>query len=75
MTKIGKYVPSQSISGFLLVIGGALTLVPNMTAVTTSEAPLEGIVAAGVTVITNNAFIGLVAGVIVKLTGSLLGIV
>jgi AGZA family xanthine/uracil permease-like MFS transporter len=72
--RIGKYVPSQSISGFLLIIGFVLTVVPNFSAVSGSSSPLEGIVAAGVTVITKNAFIGLVAGVLVKLTGNFFGI-
>jgi AGZA family xanthine/uracil permease-like MFS transporter len=75
MTKIGRYVPSQSIAGFLLIIGFSLTLVPNLNAVASSEAPLEGIVAASVTMLTNNAFIGMVAGVIVKITGNLFGLV
>ncbi|MDR2177583.1 MAG: hypothetical protein LBP20_06015 [Treponema sp.] len=75
MTKIGRYVPSQSIAGFLLIIGFSLTLVPNLKAVAASESPLEGIVAASVTMLTNNAFVGMVAGVIVKITGNLFGLV
>lgn len=75
MTKIGKYVPSQSIAGFLFVIGFALTLVPNLLFVANSNSPLEGIVAAAVTMLTKNAFLGVVAGVIVKITGSLIGVV
>ena len=74
MTKIGKYVPSQSIAGFLIIIGFSLTFVPNFGAVSSSETPLEGIVAAGVTVLTNNAFVGILTGVIVKFTGTLVGI-
>jgi AGZA family xanthine/uracil permease-like MFS transporter len=75
MTKIGSYVPSQSIAGFLLIIGFSLTLVPNFSAVAKSDSPLEGIVAGGVTMLTGNAFIGMVCGVIVKLTGGLFGLV
>jgi AGZA family xanthine/uracil permease-like MFS transporter len=75
MTKIGRYVPSQSIAGFLLIIGFSLTLVPNLSAVAASESPLEGIVAASVTMLTNNAFIGMAAGIIVKMTGTLFGLV
>lgn len=74
MTRIGKYVPSQSISGFLLIIGVILTAIPNINAVTTSNNPIEGSVAVVVTVITKNAFIGLVCGIIVKLTGNVFGI-
>jgi AGZA family xanthine/uracil permease-like MFS transporter len=72
--KIGKFVPSQSISGFLLVIGFVLTLVPNFQAVYAGDGVLEGIVAAGVTAITHNPFIGMICGVAVRLTGNLFGI-
>jgi AGZA family xanthine/uracil permease-like MFS transporter len=72
--KLGKFIPAQSISGFLLVIGFLLTIMPNMGAVISSETPTEGIVACGVTVITKNAFAGLVAGTLVRLTGNLFGI-
>jgi AGZA family xanthine/uracil permease-like MFS transporter len=75
MTKIGRYVPSQSIAGFLLIIGFSLTLVPNLGAVAASESPLEGIAAASVTMLTNNAFIGMAAGVIVKISGGLFGLI
>ncbi|MDR0639193.1 MAG: hypothetical protein LBG27_09925 [Spirochaetaceae bacterium] len=75
MTKIGRYVPSQSIAGFLLIIGFSLTLVPNLSAVAASESPLEGIVAGSVTMLTSNAFVGMAAGVVVKLTGNLFGLV
>jgi AGZA family xanthine/uracil permease-like MFS transporter len=75
MTKIGRYVPSQSIAGFLLIIGFALTLVPNFSAVAASASPLEGIVAGSVTMLTGNAFAGMAAGILVKITGTLFGIV
>jgi AGZA family xanthine/uracil permease-like MFS transporter len=75
MTKIGRYVPSQSIAGFLLIIGFSLTLVPNLETVAASPAPLEGIVAGGVTMLTGNAFAGMVSGIVVKLTGGLFGLI
>jgi AGZA family xanthine/uracil permease-like MFS transporter len=75
MTKIGRYVPSQSIAGFLIIIGFSLTLVPNFSAVAASSAPLEGIVAGGVTMLTGNAFVGMASGIIVKLTGGLVGLI
>jgi AGZA family xanthine/uracil permease-like MFS transporter len=75
MTKIGRYVPSQSIAGFLIIIGFSLTLVPNLSAVAASGSPLEGIVAGSVTMLTSNAFIGMAAGVIVKVTGGLFGLI
>jgi AGZA family xanthine/uracil permease-like MFS transporter len=75
ITKIAKYIPSQSISGFLLIIGFALTLVPNLHLVAQSNNPMEGIVAASVTMITKNAFLGIIAGITVKIMGSLIWIV
>jgi len=72
--KVGKYIPAQSIAGFLLIIGFSITLVPNMIAISSSDSPLEGIVAATVTMLTKNAFLGVVAGVLVKITGSLGGV-
>ncbi len=74
MTKIGKYVPAQSIAGFLLIIGFALTLVPNLQLVANSDSPLEGIVAASVTMLTKNAFLGVTTGILVKFTGNLMGV-
>ena len=75
MIKLAKYVPAQSIAGFLFVIGFSATLVPNLLSIAGTDSPLEGIVAAAVTMISKNAFLGIVAGIIVKITGSLLGIV
>jgi len=75
MVRVAKYVPAQSIAGFLFVIGFSATLVPNLSSVASSATPLEGVVAASVTMISKNAFLGIVAGIIVKITGSLLGVV
>jgi len=74
MSKIARYVPAESIAGFLLVIGFVLTLIPNLILVSNSDNPIEGFVAASVTILTKNAFLGVVAGVLVKITGSLGGI-
>ncbi|HHX68821.1 MAG TPA: xanthine/uracil permease [Gallicola sp.] len=75
MSKLSKFIPAQSIAGFLLVIGFAVTLVPNLILVSGSDAPIEGIIAASVTMITKNPFIGIVCGIIFKLLGSPLWIV
>jgi AGZA family xanthine/uracil permease-like MFS transporter len=75
MTKIGKFVPAQSIAGFLLIIGFALTLVPNMLLVSYSDTPAEGVIAASITILTKNAFLGILAGIIYKTLGSLLWII
>lgn len=72
---IAKYVPAQSIAGFLLIIGFSSTMIPNLNAIVSSKTPLEGIVAVSITMITKNAFLGILAGICVKLTGSLMGVV
>ena len=47
--RLGRYLPSQSIAGFLLVIGFALTFAPNLSAVSNSDNPVSGYIALGVT--------------------------
>lgn len=75
MNKLSKWIPAESISGFLFIIGFSLTLVPNLTSVANSPNPVEGIVAAAVTAITKNAFLGIVAGVLVKFSSTLWGLI
>lgn len=64
--KIGKYIPAESISGFLLVIGFSLTLLPNLMFVSSSDDSFDGIVSASVTVLTKNAFIGIIVALSVR---------
>lgn len=64
--KIGKFIPAESISGFLLVIGLSLTLIPNLIYVAESDQNIDGFVSASVTVLTKNAFIGIIAGIFVR---------
>ncbi|NLV50832.1 MAG: xanthine/uracil permease [Clostridiales bacterium] len=73
--KLGKYLPAQSISGFLLVIGIALTFVPNLSAVTQSENSVSGYIALGVTAWSKNPFLGMVVGVLVRYLGAYVGLV
>ena len=75
MNKLSKWIPAESISGFLFIIGFSLTLIPNLVAVSNSDSPVEGIVAAAVTTLTKNAFLGIVAGVLVKISGNLWGLI
>jgi AGZA family xanthine/uracil permease-like MFS transporter len=72
--KLGKYIPVESIAGFLFIIGFKLTLVLNLSLISGADAS-SGIVAFGVTALTKNPFIGLVAGIIVKTTKGLFGLV
>ena len=54
ISKIAKYIPAESIAGFLLVIGFVLTLIPNLVLVSNSDSPLEGFVEGYETILTNN---------------------
>lgn len=73
--RLGKYLPSQSIAGFLLVIGFALTFAPNLSAVTSSDQPMSGYIALGVTAWSKNPFLGMAAGLAVRYFGSFIGLV
>lgn len=73
--RLGKYLPSQSIAGFLVVIGFALTFAPNLSVVTTSDHPMSGYIALGVTAWSKNPFLGMVAGLAVRYFGSFIGLV
>ena len=75
MNKLSKWIPAESISGFLFIIGFSLTLIPNLMSVANSENPIEGVVAAAVTMITKNAFLGIVAGVLTKFSMTLWGLI
>lgn len=72
--RLGKYLPSQSISGFLLVIGLVLTFAPNVSAVSGSDHPMSGYIALGVTAWSKNPFLGMVAGVAVRYLGAYIGL-
>jgi AGZA family xanthine/uracil permease-like MFS transporter len=73
--RLGKYLPSQSIAGFLLVIGFALTFAPNLSAVASSDHPMSGYIALGVTAWSKNPFLGMVAGLAVRYFGAYVGLV
>lgn len=73
--RLGKYLPAQSISGFLLVIGFVMTFAPNLTAVASSDNSMSGYIALGVTAWSKNPFLGMVAGVLVRYLGAFVGLV
>ena len=75
VSRLGKYLPAQSISGFLLVIGFALTFAPNLQAVAASENPISGYMALGVTAWSQNPFLGMVVGVLTRFFGHYVGLV
>jgi len=72
--RLGKFLPAQSIAGFLLVIGFALTFAPNLSAVSQSDQPMSGYIALGVTAWSKNPFLGMVVGVLVRYFGSYVGL-
>ena len=75
VSRLGRYLPSQSIAGFLLMIGFALTFAPNLSAVASSDQPMSGYIALGVTAWSKNPFLGMVAGVAVRYFGAFIGLV
>ncbi len=73
--RLGKYLPAQSIAGFLFVIGLIVTFVPSLQAVTSSpDNTTGGYVALAVTAMTKNPFLGMVAGVLVRYIGMYIGL-
>ena len=72
--RLGKYLPAQSISGFLFVIGLIMTFAPNASTVATSDGSMSGFIALGVTAWSKNPFLGMVAGIIVKFFGMYIGL-
>ena len=74
ISRLGKYLPAQSISGFLFVIGLIMTFAPNASTVASSEDSMSGFIAMGVTAWSKNPFLGMVAGIIVKFLGSYIGL-
>lgn len=65
LPKIGKYVPTTSISGFLLVLGIMVT-VPGNAASAVSGNPMVGGITMGVTAIAD-PFLGMLAGIVARL--------
>ncbi|MGN1074525.1 MAG: solute carrier family 23 protein [Eubacteriales bacterium] len=75
VSRLGRYLPAQSISGFLLVIGFALTFAPNLSTVAQSDGSMSGYIALGVTAWSKNPFLGMVVGVLVRYLGAYVGLV
>lgn len=72
--RLGRYLPAQSISGFLLVIGFALTFAPNLATVSASDNSMSGYIALGVTSWSKNPFLGMVVGILVRYFGAYIGL-
>lgn len=75
--KLGKFVPAQAISGFLLMIGFFATVIPSLSGVIalgTAAALAAGGAAMAMTILSKNPFYGMLAGVVVNLLAPFLGL-
>ena len=68
LPKIGKYVSSQSIAGFLFVLGAFVTLPGDGAAALAGANPVAGSVTMAVTAMVD-PFIGMLSGIVLKLIG------
>lgn len=76
LPKIGRYVPSASIAGFLFVLGAIVTLPDNAAAALTGEAAGSSIVG-GITMIVTaitDPFFGMLSGVIMQFLLNIFGV-
>lgn len=74
VVKICKFIPMESISGFLLVIGVFSTFLPNINNAFGTGYTAQGAIAMAVTAITKNPFIGMLCGILVRYVGAFFGI-
>ncbi|CQR45961.1 hypothetical protein BN1058_00204 [Paraliobacillus sp. PM-2] len=75
LPKIGKYIPTASISGFLFVLGAIVTLPDNaVAALTTGDASL-GVVGAITMIVTaiTDPFVGMVSGIVIQFLITIFG--
>lgn len=75
LPKVGKFVPSSSIAGFLFILGAIVTLPGNAATALTGEGAGNGIVGGvtmAVTAITD-PFLGMLSGIIVQFLMTLFG--
>ena len=73
LPKIGKFVPNQSIAGFLFILGAVVTVPTNAAVAFSGTAPGDNIVG-GVTIVVTAAvdpFVGMLAGLALKLLFSM----
>lgn len=77
LPKMGKYIPSESIAGFLFVLGAIVTAPVNATAALTATGIPGGSIVGGITMTVTaitDPFLGMLAGIIFKGFASILGI-
>ena len=76
LPKLGKYVPSESISGFLFVLGAIVTVPINASAALSGGSMSFDSVVGGVTMTVTaitDPFLGMLAGLVVKVLASAVG--
>ncbi|MFJ9498149.1 solute carrier family 23 protein [Brevibacillus centrosporus] len=75
LPKIGRYIPSDSISGFLFVLGAIVTVPGNATAALTGADASSGLVGGMTMVVTaiSDPFFGMLAGLLMRALISLFG--
>ncbi|MFC4386205.1 NCS2 family permease [Gracilibacillus marinus] len=75
LPKIGKFIPTASIAGFLFVLGAIVTLPGNAAAALTTGEGSEGIIGAITMVVTaiTDPFVGMLSGVVIQFLMNLLG--
>jgi AGZA family xanthine/uracil permease-like MFS transporter len=66
LPKLGKYIPSESIAGFLFVLGAIVTVPINAAMALSGDGSMIGGVTMAVTAITD-PFLGMLAGLVMKL--------
>lgn len=76
LPKIAKYIPSASVAGTLFVLGAALTIPPNLQAAFSNTTPGGALACSTALAVTavSDPFFGLVAGIIVNLLVTPLGL-
>ncbi|MBS4196222.1 NCS2 family permease [Lederbergia citri] len=75
LPKIGKFVPSASIAGFLFVLGAIVTLPGNAITALTGEGAGSGIIGAITMIVTaiTDPFLGMLSGVVVQFLMNVFG--
>jgi adenine/guanine/hypoxanthine permease len=69
---LAKFVPASAVSGFLLLLGAVLAFAGNVSGVVTATDAVSGPITVVVTAATFDPFLGMVAGIIVRLVSGLL---
>jgi AGZA family xanthine/uracil permease-like MFS transporter len=68
MARIGRFIPSESIAGFLFVLGTIVTVPGNATTAFTTGGPSDGLVGGMTMVVTaiSDPFVGMLAGILIQ---------